>query len=136
LILWEAYPANRRGDPEAKGENSGFYEFMKLKPEKALFARILASIDVLKNSDDWKKDNGKYIKNIVKFLKERVWESVQVVIPCETCRQIGVIVKNNGHVSPWSLERESEEGAKFEVCPDCHGKNRINTPGLPNVRFK
>jgi hypothetical protein len=135
LILWETYPANRRGDPEAKGENSGFHEFSKLKPDKALFARMLASIDALKQTEDWKKDNGKYIKNIVKFLKERIWETVQVIIPCETCSQIGVIVRNNGNVMPWSLEREAQEGAKFEVCPDCKGKDRVNTPGLPPIKF-
>lgn len=54
---------------------------------------------------------------------------------CKTCNRIGVIVRDGDRIRPWSLERECQQGLKPEVCPDCRGKNRLNTPGLPDVEF-
>lgn len=130
LILWESYPAKRRTKREESLKN-----FRTLNPNKALFQEILAAVDQLKLSEDWKKENGRWIPGIAKWISDKGWESVEVNIQCGVCSQIGVVVRDGESILPWSLERESKHGLPFEVCPECHGKNRINVPGLPNVRF-
>lgn len=58
-----------------------------------------------------------------------------VTPPCPICEQIGVVVRDGDKILPWSLPREVNQRLKPEVCPECKGKSRLNTPGLPNVKF-
>jgi hypothetical protein len=54
---------------------------------------------------------------------------------CKSCESIGVIVCDGDRIMPWSLRDEVEGGLQPEVCPECRGRNRIETPGLPEVIF-
>jgi hypothetical protein len=133
LILWESYPAHRRGDQE--GKDSAFTEFLNLKPDKQTLSQMLAAIDLSKQSEKWQEKEGKYVPNIKRWLNSKAWEGVEVPVICQTCERIGVVVREGDRILPWSLQREVGQELKPEVCPECHGKNRINVPGLPNVRF-
>jgi hypothetical protein len=131
LILFEAYPAHRRGK-RFEAEKT----FSKLNPDDDLFGKILASIDELKQSDSWMEKAGKFIPGIEKFIEGKQWEVVQLKdCGCPVCDQTGVVVRKNGELLPWTIERECNGGLPYEICPKCKGKNRISAPGLPNVKF-
>ena len=125
LILFEYYPAHRRGDPD-----SGFPEFAKLKPNQAMLDRMIAAIGKLKESDSWTEKGGKFVPGLVKWLAAKGWESVPIKVEaCKTCNRTGAILRNGDKVLPWSLEGEGE--LTPEICPDCKGKNRISVAGFP-----
>jgi hypothetical protein len=83
--------------------------------------------------------------NIERFISEK-WEGpflnfgeeIEIkpeVARCSTCNCIGVVVRKGDKILPWSLEREVKQELKPEVCPECKGRNRLNTPGLPDLKF-
>jgi hypothetical protein len=131
MILFDSYPAHRRGD-RIEIERA----LAELCPDKDLFSRIISSLDVLKQSDSWKEHQGKFVPNVCKFIAGRQWEQVKLPDPiCQTCDQSGIICRDGDKILPWTVEREVNQGLPFEVCPDCRGKNRISIPGAPIVRF-
>jgi hypothetical protein len=127
LILWESYPAHRRGNQRPIPT-----EFLTLNPDKLLLNQILAGMDRQKESDSWKEKDGKYVPGIKNWLSRREWESVSIATTCGLCNQIGVVVRNGDEKPlPWSLDCEVNQGLKPELCPECKGKNRnLCTPGL------
>ena len=128
-IVWSCYPANRRGDPR---EDQA--EFFKLAPSKSLVdSWILPALDKLKESRDWKEG---FIPGFGKFLRTRAWEAFPPeMTSCETCGRTGVVLRDADQILPWSLELECEKGLQPEVCPACHGHDRIEVPGLPDLKF-
>jgi len=133
LILWETYPAHRRGVKQQEC----LFEFAKLKPSKDQFGRILSAVDELKKSESWNEENGKYVPGLLKWIKSEGWRNVVIPeAPCKTCARTGVVCIRGDKLIPWTLERECEEKLPYKVCPDCQGKNRmINIAGFPNVKF-
>jgi hypothetical protein len=126
LILWESYPAHRRTK-----KTECLTEFCGLKPNQNLLDRMLAVLDIRIKSDEWTREDKRYTPGLLKWIQDRGWESVEILMHCQTCQQIGVIVRKNGRILPWSLEREVNQGLKPELCPECKGKNRnLCTPGL------
>ncbi len=66
-IFWRAYPKRKsKGDAEKA--------FAKVRPDETLFATILAKIEESKTSDDWLKDDGKYIPYPATWLNAKGWE--------------------------------------------------------------
>ncbi len=133
LILWESYPPNRRSKKiEAE------FEFKKLRPDRKLFSHILSAVDVLKQSEEWTRQDGRYVPGLLKWIQARGWEAVpaEETNHCKTCNRIGVVVHDSDKILPWSLPREVNQGLKPEVCPECGGKDRVNTPGLPDLEFE
>jgi hypothetical protein len=131
MILFDSYPPHRRGE-RIEIERA----LAELKPDKELFSRIISALDVLKQGDGWKEHGGKYVPNVCKFIAGRQWEQVKLPDPgCKTCNRSGIVCRDGEKILPWTVEREVNQGLPFEVCPDCHGKNRISVPGAPIVRF-
>lgn len=54
--------------------------FAVLKPDEALFSKIMQSLKEHKKSLDWKKENGKFIPNPAKWLRRERWED-EVELP-------------------------------------------------------
>lgn len=132
LILWESYPVKRRTK-----RKEAIAEFRSLNPNKQLLDKMLSALDILKKSDEWKQEDGRWIPGISKWISDHGWEGVNAEAKreCETCQRIGVVVRDGDKILPWSLPLEVDRGLKPEVCPDCKGKNRLNIPGLPDVKF-
>ena len=72
--FWKAYPKKKsKGDAE-KAWN-------KIKPNEDLLSTIMATLEKLKASHDWRKENGKYIPYPASWLRAKGWEdSVDVEI--------------------------------------------------------
>lgn len=66
-VFWDAYP---------KKKSKGYAEkvWNKLKPTKELCEKMVSVIGVLKNCEDWKKENGKYIPYPASWLNAKGWE--------------------------------------------------------------
>jgi hypothetical protein len=65
-IFWEKYP---------KKVGKGYAKkcFLKLKPTKKRLDEIIKAIDEQKASDQWKKDNGRYIPNPSTWINQERW---------------------------------------------------------------
>lgn len=65
--FWSAYPRKQsKGDAQRA--------WVKLNPNADLRASILQAIEVQKTSEDWTKDNGKFIPHPATWLNGRRWE--------------------------------------------------------------
>jgi hypothetical protein len=65
--FWQQYP-----NKVAKA--NALKAWKKIKPDDALLVKILASLTVAKDSDGWKKDEGKFIPHPATWLNGRRWE--------------------------------------------------------------
>lgn len=67
--IWEAYPAHRRGDKrEAKKA------FNQIPDANDIVDDILRGLSEMEGKEDWRKENGKWIPGLKKFLSNRIWE--------------------------------------------------------------
>lgn len=64
--FWRAYPKKKAKDAAMKA-------FAKRKPGRDLLDQMLAAIDAQKRSDDWLKDNGKFIPYPASWLNQGRW---------------------------------------------------------------
>lgn len=66
-LFWEAYPKK-----VAKG--AARKKFFKIAPKDDLFQKIMAALSVVKESEQWKKDRGKFIPYPSTWLNQERWE--------------------------------------------------------------
>lgn len=126
-ILFENYPPHRR----TSMQQEALFEFCALKPDQAMFERILSALETQKASDEWTEKNGKYVPGLLKWIRGRGWEAVTTTTkpaPCRTCAGIGVVCRDGEKLFPWSEELAWGRELKSEICPDCKGKNRMYPP--------
>lgn len=70
-IFWQTYPKRvRQTDAEEEWE--------KLSVDSELFDRIIKALNVAKESDEWKRENGRFIPHPSNWLKDRRWEDEPV----------------------------------------------------------
>lgn len=65
--FWKQYP-NKKAKADA------MKAWKKIKPAASLLAKILASLEVAKSSDGWKKDGGRFVPHPATWLNGRRWE--------------------------------------------------------------
>jgi uncharacterized protein YdaU (DUF1376 family) len=65
--FWSAYPRHVAKVQAQKAWN-------KISPDDGLLHKILTSIEKYKTTDQWKKDNGKFIPHAATWLNQRRWE--------------------------------------------------------------
>lgn len=65
--FWSVYP-------KKVAKNAAEKAFQKVRPDNGLMAVILASIELSAGSQDWQKENGKYVPNPATWLNGRRWE--------------------------------------------------------------
>jgi hypothetical protein len=65
--FWSAYPKKR-------AKQAGVRVWLKLNPSPELIQTILTALDKHKKSEDWKKENGKFIPYPATWLNEGRWE--------------------------------------------------------------
>ena len=67
LLFWNAYPRKKNKGTAEKA-------FSKIKPNAELLEIMIAKIEELKKTEDWTKDNGKYIPYPSSWINARGWE--------------------------------------------------------------
>ena len=65
-MVWRAYPDSKRGNKE-----SAFQAYIQVCPESA--SSMLGSLRQWKQSEQWNKDDGKYIPYLVNWLLRGIW---------------------------------------------------------------
>lgn len=65
--FWNAYP-------KKIGKGAAEKAFKKIKPSGDLLQRMLSAVEVQKQSDQWRRDNGQYIPNPATWLNQTRWE--------------------------------------------------------------
>ena len=66
-MFWEAYP-------KKVGKTAALKAWNRVNPDDALYARIIASIAASKTSDQWRRENGRYIPNPLTWLNQGRWD--------------------------------------------------------------
>jgi len=72
--FYSAYP-KKRNKPDA------LKAWKKLAPENGLFETIMAAVAKQKRSDDWTRENGRFIPNPASWLNGRRWEDEVEISP-------------------------------------------------------
>lgn len=67
--IWEAYPAHRRGD-----RKEAMKAYKQISDADVIIEDILNGLREMQGKEDWKKDEGRWIPGLKKFLANRIWE--------------------------------------------------------------
>ena len=67
--FWEAYP-------KKIGKTAALKAWRRINPDAALYARMIASVSVSKTSDQWQRENGRYVPNPLTWLNQGRWDDV------------------------------------------------------------
>lgn len=67
--IWQEYPAHRRGD-----KKEAFKAFNSIPDANDIIEDILNGLNEMKGKNDWKKEQGKWIPGLHKFIENRIWE--------------------------------------------------------------
>lgn len=70
--IWSIYPAHRR-----QSQTIAFSAWMALNPSPELEIRIHKAILALKASDEWTREDGRYVPKFTTFIGSRGWEAVE-----------------------------------------------------------
>jgi hypothetical protein len=108
--------------PKKKARRAAERAWMKLNPSIEVIQTILTALEKHKQSEDWKKENGKYIPHPATWLNGRRWEdeiSKAATIPT------GLIPENNKMKELFrQMEAAQEEATGVDprqFRPDCLG---------------
>ena len=66
-LFWGKYP-------NGAGKQPAYVKWMKMKPDEALFAKIMISIELHKLTEQWTKDHGRYVPMAATFLNQERWK--------------------------------------------------------------
>lgn len=65
--FWQAYPLK-------KAKQAAWKAWQKIKPTTELFEKIISAVDKAKRSEDWARDNGRYIPHPATWLNGGRWD--------------------------------------------------------------
>lgn len=65
--FWSAYPRKVGRQPASR-------EWTKIKPDAAMVETIISALDIHKRSDQWQRDDGRFIPHPATWLRQRRWE--------------------------------------------------------------
>ena len=108
--FWEAYPRKA-------AKTAAFKAWKRLNPDAALYIRIIDAIAMAKNTDQWQRENGRYIPNPVNWLNQGRWDDVHPAqaAPAQQPRQSG------NAISRILAKIEAKEAARDnEILGDSH----------------
>lgn len=66
-VFWSAYP-------KKVGKQAALKSWKKIKPTAELFERILSSLEMAKQSDQWQREHGRFIPNPTTWLNQGRWD--------------------------------------------------------------
>jgi len=75
--IWSNFNSFWKVYPKKKAKEDAFKAFNKINPDKYLLDRILAAILASMKSDEWLKDNGKFIPHPATWLNGKRWKDEQ-----------------------------------------------------------
>lgn len=77
--FWKAYP-------KKTGKQYALKAWSKIKPTAELHEKIMQAVDAQKRSDQWRRDNGRYIPNPATWLNGGYWDNEEVNRDAESQR--------------------------------------------------
>ena len=94
--FWEAYP-------NKKAKQNAIKAWKKIKPNTALFEKIMKAVDLQKRSEDWQRENGRYIPYPATWLNGGYWDN-----------EIKEVRDDGRHDSDRRTGSSSDVGAAFQ----------------------
>lgn len=126
--FWQAYP-------KKKSKGQAETTFAKIKPNEQLLTAMIATIEKAKKSEEWRKENGKFIPHPSTWLNAKGWED-EFTIPREQDtidRKKPICSKCKEHESV----ADHDDGKDY--CAECWPgakKNQTQVVGLARGVFK
>lgn len=71
-IFFDSYPAHRRAKRDEAAE-----EFRAINPDTKLLAKMLSTLETMKVSEEWQREEGRCVPGIQNWLKSRCWEAAE-----------------------------------------------------------
>lgn len=68
ITFWDAYP-------NKKAKQNALKAWKKIKPNTALFEKIMKAVELQKRSEDWQRENGRYIPYPATWLNGGYWDN-------------------------------------------------------------
>lgn len=84
-LFWKAYP-------KKKAKKNAWSAFKKIKPDDALFSRIMEAIGRYRTSQEWQRDGGQYIPYPATWLNGGCWD--------DEIEEVKQNAEHNGHPGP------------------------------------
>lgn len=84
-LFWKAYP-------KKKAKKTAWNAFKKIKPDEALFSRIMEAIGRYRTSQEWQRDGGQYIPHPATWLNGGCWD--------DEIEEVKQNAEHNGHPGP------------------------------------
>ena len=101
--FWEAYPRKA-------AKTAAYKAWKRLNPDAALYTRIIDAIAMSKCSDQWQRENGRYIPNPLTWLNQERWDDVY---PTQTAQPQQPQPRQSGNaISRLLAKIEAEETAR------------------------
>jgi hypothetical protein len=113
--LWKEYPKQQKRD-------RALAAFAALNPPPDLAARMVASVKRWSESEQWRRDDGRYIPLLANWLKARGWEETP---PCGPARSAPPRLPSAAELR----ERQSREKAERDA--ECQAEYRAAIEALP-----
>ncbi len=73
-LLEDSFDKFWRNYPKKAGRKQAFDAFMKLSPDSELLRKMIDVMDLQKKSEQWQRENGRYIPNPSNWIEGRRWE--------------------------------------------------------------
>lgn len=86
--FWDIYP---RRTARSNAEKS----WAKLKPSQELFDRICNALAWQRETEDWRKENGKFIPHPATWLNQKRWEDEEPFVPEEQFEMTDEMIREN-----------------------------------------
>ncbi len=101
--FWEAYP-------NKKAKQSALKAWKKVKPNAALFEKIMKAIELQKRGEDWQRESGRFIPHPATWLNAGRWDDEIKIKEVSNNGEAGQRSDSGGIVSPDFQSRKSGSG--------------------------
>ena len=95
--FWEVYP-------KKVGKEAARKAWKRVKPDAALYERILCAVDAAKGCDQWCREGGRYIPNPATWLNQGRWDDE----PTQACGPAGGGFRQPQTSNPFLAAMQSE----------------------------
>jgi len=97
--------------PKKVGKAAAMKAWKRVKPDAALYDRIMQAVEKSKQSEQWTREGGRYIPNPATWINQGRWDDVLMpfVQPNNTGKQKGA--NNHGDAGRDIERQERQEGA-------------------------
>ena len=106
MEFWKLYP-------KKVGKKAALNSWKRLKPDAALFDQIMAAVEAARASDQWRRENGRFIPNPATWINQGRWDDELPNVAATATRGDGGKFDTMAVIKEIMAEEESDPFAGF-----------------------